>query len=79
MHSEWLAFEHYRIHVMELWPDGPMREAGLASARSALGGMVGSMREGTSFACMICASTRQTVSLMPGAPPVNKLPSTLAA
>src|SRR5882757_4298677 len=24
-----IAFEHYRIHVIELWPDGPRKEAGL--------------------------------------------------
>ena len=36
MHIEAIAFEHYIVHVIELWPDGPRKEAGLASARSAL-------------------------------------------
>jgi len=36
VHSEWLAAEQNRIEVMELWPDGPRKQAGLAAARSAL-------------------------------------------
>jgi hypothetical protein len=36
MHSEWLAMEHYRIHLMETWPEGPVKEAGPAAAWSAL-------------------------------------------
>ena len=79
MHIEAIAFEHYRIHVIELWPDGPRKEAGLASARSALDRMVGTMLEGSSFVCAICASRRQTVTEMPGNSVIHKLPSTLAA
>ena len=36
MHRGWLSVEHYRMHLMELWPDGPRKEAGLAAARSTL-------------------------------------------
>ena len=79
MHVEWIAFEHYRIHVIEQWPDGPMKQAGLASARSALDRMVRIMPEGPSFACTICASRRQMVAEMPGHSVMHKLPSTLAA
>jgi hypothetical protein len=39
--SEWMAVERNRIEVMELWPDGPGKEAGLASARSTLESLVG--------------------------------------
>jgi hypothetical protein len=78
MHREWLAGEHYRIHVMELWPDGPRKEAGLAAARSALDSLAGIMPEGSSFACATCG-TRQTVSLIPRAPRFYKLASSLAA
>jgi hypothetical protein len=50
MHNEWPAVEHYRIHVMELWPDGPRKEAGLAAARSDLGSLVRIMPTGSPFA-----------------------------
>jgi hypothetical protein len=79
MHSEWLAAEHYRIHVMELWPDGPRKEAGLASARSALDGLALTMPKGSSFACVTCASRPQTVTVIPCAPRVHRLPSVVAA
>jgi hypothetical protein len=36
MHNQKLAMEHYRIHVMEQWPDGPRKQAGLAAARSTI-------------------------------------------
>jgi hypothetical protein len=47
---EWLALEHYRIHLMELWPDSPRKEAGLAAARSA----IASMGARASFTCATC-------------------------
>jgi hypothetical protein len=78
MDREWLAGEHYRIHVMELWPDGPRKEAGLAAARSALESLEETMPEGSSFACVICGS-RQTVSVIPSARRFHRLPSGLAA
>ena len=57
MYSELLAQEHYRIHVMEQWPDGPRRDAGLAAARSALATLLRTPPVGASgFMCDICAS-----------------------
>jgi hypothetical protein len=79
MHDERMAFEHYRIHVMELWPDGPTKEAGIASARYALESLARTVRNGSSFACTTCASRRQTMIVMPNAPPAHKLLSSLAA
>lgn len=78
MHREWLAGEHYRIHLMELWPDGPRKEAGLAAARSALESLEGAMPEGSSFACAICGSS-QTVTVISSGRQVYRLPSGLAA
>ena len=46
MQSEWLALEHHRIHLMEQWPDGPRKEAGLNSARSALQSLLLSVSNG---------------------------------
>jgi hypothetical protein len=55
---EWLALEHYRIHLMELWPEGPRKEAGLAAARSAIES-IGAMRARTSFMCATCGGRRK--------------------
>jgi hypothetical protein len=79
MYSEWMAGEHYRIHVMELWPDGPRKEAGLVAARHALDSLTRAMPKGFSFVCTTCASRRQTVTVIPCAPRVHSLPAVLAA
>ncbi len=79
MYIEPIAFEHYRIHAIERWPDGPRKQAGLASARSVLDRMVRTMPEGSSFACAICASRWQIVTEMPVSSVIHKVPSTLAA
>ena len=79
MHNEWMAVEHYRIHVIELWPDGPTKEAGLGAARSALESLTRTMPNGPSFVCTICASRRHAAIVIPCAPIVHGLPIGLAA
>ena len=79
MHSEWLAVEHYRIHVMELWPDGPRKDMGLAAARSALERLVQTLPNKSSFMCSTCASRRRIVTAIPRTPPVHRLLSDRAA
>jgi hypothetical protein len=65
MHGEWLAMEHYRIHVMEQWPDGPRKDVGLAAARSALERLLRAASPNESaFTCVICASRRQSVTVI---------------
>jgi len=54
--NEWLAVEHHRIHVMELWPDGPRKEAGIAAARSAIESLAPALPGGASFCCATCAA-----------------------
>lgn len=46
MLQEWIAMEHYRMHVIEQWPDTPARAAALAAVRSTLKSL-----EGSSTAC----------------------------
>ena len=78
--SEWLASEHYRIHVMGLWPDGPRKEAGLVAARSALESLARrTLPKGSSFASAPRAGRRQTVTAIPSALRVDRLTSGLAA
>jgi hypothetical protein len=81
MHHEWLAFEHYRIHAMELWPEGPGKEAGLSAARSAIANLTRTMPKESSFRCAVCASRRKSVVAMPSASRIasDRRPSALAA
>lgn len=79
MYSEWLAVEHYRIHVMELWPDGPWKESSLRSARSALHSLVRTLPKGSFFTCAICAGRPQNVTVIPTRDAGRESPSTLAA
>ena len=58
MYSERLAVEHYRIHMMELWPDGPRKDAGLAAARSVIESLHLTMPQGWSFECVTCTGDR---------------------
>ena len=78
MHREWLAVEHYRIHVMELWPDGPRKTAGLAAARSALDRLVKTKPGDSSFLCATCASRRRNVTAISCDPAVYSAPYGLA-
>ena len=64
MQSEWLAVEHHRIHLMEQWPDGPRKEAGLNSARSALKSLLVSAPSSDSFACGVCSSKSLCTTLV---------------
>ncbi len=81
MHTEWLAAEHYRLHLMEQWPEGSMKEAGLNAARSALGSLARSLPTGSSYVCPICASRRHSIATVPRSAraPRERGQSTLAA
>jgi hypothetical protein len=57
MHTQWLAQEHYRIHLIEEWPEGPRKEAGLAAAKAALLSLEQTApKPGATFLCEICAA-----------------------
>lgn len=57
--SQFIKMEHYRMHCAEQWADGPLKEAVLASAHSALDRLEAAMLEPYELpACMVCASKR---------------------
>jgi hypothetical protein len=57
MLSEALAMEHYRLHIIEQWPDGANRDAALAGVRSALDGLAASQSGGlAAWVCIVCGS-----------------------
>ena len=65
MYTEWLATEHHRMHLIEKWPDGPLKEASLAAARSALAGLESTApAEASAFSCEICAARRGSASVV---------------
>jgi len=67
MFNEQLALEHYRLHLMERWPDGPRRKAGLAAAQSRIESLSRSAGEGANFVCAMC-SGKSTDDEIPAVP-----------
>ena len=66
MHLEWLAVEHYRLHVVEEWPDGPHKHAALAAIRSSLASLTKRHPEMGDPYCEICSSRERSASLDDG-------------
>jgi hypothetical protein len=64
MRLQWLSMEHYRLHIVEEWPDGFYKKATLAAIHSTIeragqnsGGPVGAPE------CLICLSRTKTSEL----------------
>jgi hypothetical protein len=72
MPRELMAMAHYRIHVMELWPDGPRKEVGLAAIQSALQSLARTTPQGPTFACVTCGIPPKTVIVIPCASQVTR-------
>ncbi len=54
-YRQFVAFEHYRMHVIELWPEGAAKQAALRSVQSALAGLLMPGASGTvPFECVEC-------------------------
>ncbi len=65
MYAAWLASEHFRIHVIEEWPDGPRKEAALSAARSAVNSLLRSAHPDVlNFHCSVCANRRKSVAVV---------------
>ena len=65
MHTGWLAAEHYRLHVIEKWPNGPRKEALLSAVRSTLESLLRTAgADGSTFRCSICAAEKQRVAVL---------------
>jgi hypothetical protein len=78
MQREWLAAEHYRLHMMERWPEGSVKDAGLAAARSALENLTRTVPQASSYLCPVCAGRRHSISEVPRAPREREHSTTLA-
>jgi len=40
MYSAWIANEHYRLHMIEEWPESAYKQAALSAARSAIASLL---------------------------------------
>ncbi len=77
MYLQWIAMEHYRMHLIEMWPDGPRKDVGLAAVRSALDALEGAAPVGEPvFVCEVCAARRRVVPIFEFRP---HIPSRVAA
>jgi hypothetical protein len=61
MPGEWIAMEHYRMHIVEGWPDSPRKASTLAAIQSALGALVNDHRQPE---CHICRSRSKKRSVV---------------
>lgn len=60
MHFQWFKTEHYRLHVIEEWPDSPHKQAALAAIRSKLASLARNLpREFHWHDCEICLNRRE--------------------
>jgi hypothetical protein len=66
MLSQWIAAEHYRLHVVECWPDGPRKEATLAAIYSTLASL-GRDSNPASTECVVCSARRAAIVEFPNA------------
>ncbi|MBV8817083.1 MAG: hypothetical protein JO022_01930 [Acidobacteriaceae bacterium] len=58
MKNQWIAMEHYRMHSVEQWPDGPHKEVALAAIRSTLASL-SSLHGFPASECVICQNRRK--------------------
>jgi hypothetical protein len=52
---EWIAMEHYRLHTVEQWPDGPYKTATLDAIHSSLAGLLRAAPATLLPDCSICS------------------------
>jgi len=63
--TQWLRMEHYRLHCVEQWPEGPHKQTALAGIHSALQSLQLECHLPIEPAvCMVCASRRTGLAVM---------------
>jgi hypothetical protein len=62
MLSNWIAAEHYRLHLVEQWPNSPRKQATLAAVYSTLASLGQDSRSATeSPECVVCRARRAAI------------------
>ena len=65
MLAQWLQMEHYRLHCVEEWPDGPYKETVLVAIHSALERLeVVSLAPIESPQCTVCAFRKTEAAVL---------------
>jgi hypothetical protein len=60
MQKQWVAMEHYRLHMVEEWRDSPYKQATLAAIQSTLTSLLREAGVATSQQqCAICMSRKR--------------------
>jgi len=66
MLSHWIAVEHYRLHLVERWPDSPHKEATLAAIHYTLASLGQDSRPApVSLECVVCRARRPAIVEFP--------------
>jgi hypothetical protein len=61
MYLEWVVAEHHRLHIVEEWPEGPQKQAVLASIHSKLESLHRVRRDLALPECMVCLSRKVAI------------------
>lgn len=67
MKDAWFRVEHHRLHSIEEWPDGPQKDAALASVRSAIACLTRNLGPNVPV-CTVCGNRRHLASVSAVAP-----------
>jgi hypothetical protein len=62
---EWIAVEHYRLHLVENWPPSAHRDATLAAIHSSLASLDRNWRSAARQNCPTCMSEPPNVQVFP--------------
>jgi hypothetical protein len=65
MRNQWISNEHYRLHTVEAWPDGPYKDATLRAIHSTLDWLMQDPSSGAGLpTCEICLNQRRAPGVL---------------
>jgi hypothetical protein len=56
--AQWIAMEHYRMHTVEHWPDGPYKRATVNAIHASLNRLTEGAPRTDALACSICSQRK---------------------
>ncbi len=62
MKDQWLALEHYRMHTIESWPEGPHKDGALAAVQSSVESLIRSGAHDVD--CHVCLSRKRASNVV---------------
>jgi hypothetical protein len=61
--KQWIAMEHYRLHMAEEWPDSAYKRSTLAAIRSVLGNLSSDQALRVLPSCTVCRTRKRLTEL----------------